>query len=160
MFWPILLLMCGLVLVFIEFYLPGAILGTIGAILLVLAVVFFALQATALWPVLLFFLVTVGLVVLTIKFALWSIRAARPDRSIYSRHDQEGFQASAFESSLVGEQGIVDADLKPAGFILIEGKRYQALSKTGYLPRGVEVVVTGGEGAHLVVKRIKKEELV
>lgn len=68
---------------------------------------------------------------------------------------QEGYVASSFEKELVGKQGEALSDLKPAGHILIEGKRHQALSKMGYLVKGTKIEIIGGQGAHLIVKKVE-----
>jgi len=45
-------------------------------------------------------------------------------------------------------------DLKPGGYILVEGKQHQALSNTGYIVKGKEVKIIGGQEESLIVKQI------
>ncbi len=154
---PWLLLLIGLLLIFFEFYLPGAILGIGGGILVFISIIVFAMQAQS--PLMIAaYVIGVG-VLLTglIKFALWRIRTAKPSRSIYSADAQVGFQASSFDTTLVGKQGTVVTDLKPGGHIVVEGKRVQAISQSGYLTKGTEVIVIGGQEESLIVKPVKKE---
>lgn len=154
---PYLFLLLGLLLVFIEFFLPGAVMGVAGGILIIASVVLFAMQATSFWWVLLYVVSVAIILIYLIKFALWKIRTAKPGRSIYLESDQTGFQASSFDSSLIGKMGVVDTDLKPGGHILVEGKRLQAISQSGYLTKGTEVVILGGQEESFIVKRIKKD---
>lgn len=154
---PFLFLILGLLSILIEFFLPGVVMGVIGSILVITSVVLFAMKATSPWWV---FLYVVGVSIIIgylIKFALWRIRTAKPNRSIYLESDQTGFQASSFDSSLIGKSGIVVTDLKPGGHILVEGKRLQALSQSGYLTKGTEVIILGGQEESLIVKQIKKD---
>jgi len=155
---PWILLAIGFILIFLEFYLPGAIMGITGGILVFASIILFSLQTQSPWAIAAYVVgVGVGLGLL-IKFALWRIRTAKPDYSIYSDADQEGFQASQFDLSMVGKKGVVVTDLKPGGHILVEGKRLQAISRSGYLVKGTEVTVIGGQEESLIVKHSKKEK--
>lgn len=154
---PFLLLLLGFLLIFFEFYLPGAILGILGSILVVVSVVLFAYQTSSVIAVILFVVGTVAAIVFLIRFALWRIVRAKPERSIYLHKDQEGYQASSYDATAIGKTGIVLSDLKPGGHILIDGKQHQALSIVGYIPKGAEVVVISGQEESLLVKLSKKD---
>lgn len=146
------LFVLGLLLIFIEFYIPGAIMGIIGSLLLLASIFIFISQATSIWSILLFIAAAIVCVYLLIQFALWRIVHTKPEYSIYSKHDQEGYQASAFDKMAIGKKGIVMSDLKPGGYILIDGKQHQALSISGYIPKGSEVIVLSGQEESLIVK--------
>ena len=152
-----LLLILGLLLIFFEFYLPGAILSIIGGILIFISIVFFALHTQSALETLLFIIVALLLVGGVIKFALWRLRTARSTKSIYLRKDQEGYVASHYDARLIGKQGIALSDLKPAGHIRVEGQSHQAVSSSGYITKGSAVTITGGEGAHFIVKETKTD---
>jgi membrane-bound ClpP family serine protease len=146
------LLILGFLLILAEFYLPGAVMGVAGGLMVFASLVLFANQTESLWAIIAYiFIVGMGLVFL-VKFALWRIRSAKPDYSIYSNSHQEGFQASHFDASAIGKEGIVLTDLKPGGYIQVEGKEMQAISQSGYLPKGTEVVVISGQEESLIVK--------
>lgn len=154
---PYILLAVGLFLLLMEFYLPGAVLGTIGAVLLVLSVFFFSSQSGSPIEILLFIVLMIVGIVGVVKFALWQIRGTKKENTIYLDSDQEGFFASSFDSSLIGKSGIALTDLKPGGYILIEKKKYPAISVSGYLVKDSEVTVLSGQGDSLMVKRLNKE---
>lgn len=154
---PYIFLVLGLLLILIEFYLPGAIMGIAGGILIITSIVLFAMEATSpVWIILYIIMVTVAIVYL-VKFALWRIRTAKPGRSIYLQSDQTGYQASSYDASVIGKTGVVVTDLKPGGHILVEGKRLQAISQSGYLVKGTEIIVLSGQEESLIVKPIKKD---
>jgi|EndMetStandDraft_9_1072997.scaffolds.fasta_scaffold368221_1 membrane-bound serine protease (ClpP class) len=155
---PFVLWAVGLLLIFIEFYVPGAVMGISGGILIFVSVFMFANQTQAPLWIALYVLGAIASVALVIKYALVRIRTAKPNRSIYSNHDQEGYVASKYDHSAIGKRGIVLSDLKPGGYILIDGKQHQALSQSGYLVKGTEVLVIGGQEESLIVKNIKKDE--
>jgi len=152
---PYLLLISGLILIFLEFYLPGAILGTLGALFIVASYIVLVMQGTAPLEFILFFFGSLAAVYGLIRFALWRIPRAKPGRSIYLKGDQTGYVASAFDKTAIGKDGIVLTDLKPGGYILIDGDQHQAISLEGYVSKGKKVTVISGEGESLLVKEIK-----
>jgi membrane-bound serine protease (ClpP class) len=155
---PFYLAAIGYLLIFLEFFLPGAILGTLGGISLVVSIYYFAIiYPFPLWIVL-YVLGIILLLPLVFKFALWKIRTAKPDYSIYSGYDQEGYVASTYDKTAIGKVGTVLTDLKPGGHILIEGKKHAAISMSGYVPKGEEIIVVSGDGESLNVKLHKKEK--
>ena len=142
----------GLLLIVLEFFLPGGIMGVAGGVVFILGLVAFALNSPSIILTLVVFAVAIALLILVIRLTLKRIQRSKSEASIYLKGDQEGYKASAFEKEMIGREGVVKADLKPAGHVLIEGKLYQVLSRGGYLVQGTPVVVIGGQGAHLIVK--------
>lgn len=154
---PFLLLALGFLLIFLEFFLPGAILGTIGGLMVIASIAFFAAESGSSIGVALYILaIFVGLGLL-IKFSLWRIKSSKSRFTFYSDAAQSGYQASHFDKKAIGREGIVLTDLKPGGYILIDGKQHQALSKTGYIVKGSTVLVIGGQEETLIVQAKQKE---
>jgi membrane-bound ClpP family serine protease len=149
---PFLLWGVGLLLIFLEFYLPGAVLGVSGGLLILSGVVLFAYETGSPLATILYVISAITSIGALIKFSLWRIRSTKPDYSIYSDANQEGYVASKFDKTKIGKVGIVLSDLKPGGYILIEGKQYQAISQTGYIVKGSSVKVLGGQEESLLVK--------
>lgn len=148
-----LLLFAGLLMVFLEFYLPGGVMGVIGGGLLIGAVVVFAMYSPHPFLSLGFGIVVCVLFVFLVKFALSRIRHSRPESSIYLSTDQEGTKASSFDQEMVGKVGEALTALRPAGHIVVDDTRYQAVSRMGYIQKGEKIEVIGGDGAHLIVQR-------
>lgn len=155
---PYLLLAAGLLLIFIEFFLPGGIMGVSGAALVVASIILFAVQTKSPLALVAYIVISIALVAGLIRFTLWRLRRGRMSKSIYLNTDQAGYVASAFAEEYVGKEGVALSDLKPSGHIQVEGKRFQAVSKVGYVYKGTKVLVVGGEGAHLYVKIIKDQK--
>ena len=152
---PYALWLVGLLLIFLEFYLPGAILGILGGVLLLASIYQYVSQGTLIGS--LFFVTgVIASVALLIRFTLWRIRTSKSAYSIYSNADQKGYVASEFDKNAIGKIGIVSSDLKPGGYIKIEGKQHQALSESGYVVKGTEVLVIGGQEESLIVTTRKK----
>lgn len=145
----LILLILGLVCILVEFFVPGAVMGVLGTILLVVSLLVFGNEHSVVETLLYFLFICVLLGVL-IKVALRRIQLSK--NGLYSHGDQEGYLASEFDTSLIGKEGTVLSDLKPGGYIEIEGKQQQALSQSGYIVRGKPVRVIGGEGESLIVE--------
>jgi membrane-bound serine protease (ClpP class) len=139
-------------MIFLEFYLPGAILGTIGGILLVASILLVADSENIIFTAL-YTISVVASVVAIIKYALWKIPRGRQSDSIYSNDSQVGYYASSFDLDAIGKEGIVLSDLKPGGFIEIEGIQLPAISESGYIVKGEHVLVLRGEGDSLIVTK-------
>jgi membrane-bound serine protease (ClpP class) len=150
----IFILIIGLLLVFLEFFVPGAVLGTIGSLLIITSIILFALATAAVWAVVLFVIAIIVALICVIRFALYKIRTTKGSSSIYSNGDQAGYAAVEYPRDQVGKKGVALSDLKPAGHVLIEGQKWQAMSTGGYIEKGCEIEVVGGEGAHLTVKQV------
>lgn len=148
----ILLLVIGLLAVLIEFFLPGAIFGAIGVLFIITALVVFFQSSDSVLASMLFLIATLAGIIATIKFALWRIRAS--SGSLYLKGDQKGYVASEWDHTLIGKRGVVLSDLKPGGHILIEGVKHPALSKSGYITKGEEIIVIDGEGDSLIVQKV------
>lgn len=57
---------------------------------------------------------------------------------------------------MLGKQGVALSTLRPAGTVLIEGKRYDVSSLGDFLPKDSKIVVTKVEGSKLFVDLIKE----
>ncbi len=149
---PIGLAILGLLLIFLEFFLPGAIMAIGGAALLIASGFFFYMENPNIFSLFAFmaFLATATFVV--VRVALWRIAK----KGMISDDSQEGYQASLYVRELVGKLGIASTDLKPSGFVMIEEESYEALSKSGYIDKGTPILVMSGQGSHLFVKEVKK----
>lgn len=155
---PFLWLILGFILIFLEFFMPGGILGVMGGIFILISLVVFSMQSGSPIAIALYVIGTTVCLIFIIRYALYKIRHSKTRFNIYLNQDQEGFMASTFDQSAVGKKGTVLSDLKPGGYILIEGKQHQAISQSGYLPKGSEVIVIGGQEESLIVKLSKKEK--
>lgn len=93
-------------------------------------------------------------VYLVVRLGIWQIRRCK--KTMYLDTDQEGYQACLYPKDLIGMAGFTLNDLKPSGHIRIEGKTLSAMAKTGFIEKGTEILVIGGQGSHLIVQPNKK----
>ncbi len=154
---PFLLGLIGLILLFIEFYLPGIVIGLVGGCFIFAGILLAVELFYSPWLVLLYVLGNALGIFLVIKLALWRIRYAKAPYALSSNQDQQGYVASSYDKTAIGQVAIVSSDLKPGGYITLAGKQHQALSQAGYISRGEEVLIIAGQEESLIVKQIKKD---
>jgi membrane-bound ClpP family serine protease len=143
----------GLILVFLEFFLPGMILAVLGSILLLASIAICLIDTSLMWGIL--YILGLGFLVIgTCQCALWYLERSKSKDHFYLEKDQEGYVASQFEKNIIGKTAVALTELKPAGHITVEGKNYQALCETGFISKGQTVTIVGGKGSHLIVRKI------
>ncbi|VHO02826.1 NfeD family protein [Candidatus Rhabdochlamydia sp. T3358] len=143
----------GLIFIFFEFFLIGAVFAVLGSLFIILSLGLFFLSN----PITLSLIYLVGTILAiigTCKAALWWIKSSKRRGEFYLQDDQEGYSASFFDRNLVDKEGVAITELKTAGHVLIEKKRYQAVSEGGFITKDASIVVLGGRGAYLIVKEI------
>ncbi len=150
------LLLLGMVLIFIEFFLPGAVMGSIGTLLVLASIYFFAVQNESTLALVIYIIAVILLMFYLFKFAIWRMQKTASKHTIVSNSAQTGYVASSYDSTAIGKRGIVLSDLKPGGYVLVDGKKQQAISVSGYVAQNQEVEVIGGQEESLLVKFIEK----
>jgi membrane-bound serine protease (ClpP class) len=153
------LLIIGLLLVLLEFYLPGAIMGIAGGILIIISIILHWLDNPSALSMFLFVVGAIVGVIAVVRFAIWQIPRTANRSTFYLNKDQHGYKASSFDAHAIGKKGVALSDLKPGGYILIDGKKQQALSVSGYVNKGSEVEVISGKEESLIVKQSSEEIL-
>jgi membrane-bound ClpP family serine protease len=147
LFLIVLFLLLGLLLLLLEAFTPGLVMGLTGCGLIGLsAYLCFAHYGAKIGAVyLLGSLALAGTV--AVRAFFWAIRHATitPNASAFPTSGQEAF---------VGKVALVVKELNPTGYVEIAGERRMARSAfiQVQIPKGGRVVVTGVDGAYLVVR--------
>lgn len=154
LFWPILLQIAGVVVVIAEFVIPSA------GILTVLSVVVFGFSLYLVFANVSF---STGLVFLIIDILLFPVvlfigirfLAASPATLKATLSSKDGSVSQPSEwAELLGMVGTTINDLHPTGTAMINGKRFDVVSRGEYIIRGATVEVTKVDGNRIVVKNI------
>ena len=147
-------LLTGLTLVGMEIFVPGGILGTIGAMALVGAIVtgFIAFPGFGVYIALGIILLLALVIILWIKFfprtSIGRQMTVSKDLGAF-KATEEGMEA------LVDKEGVASSDLRPAGFALIDGRRVDVVTQGSMITRGERVRVLRVEGNHVIVGKIE-----
>jgi len=145
-------LFVGLALIFCEFYLPGGVMAIVGTLLVGTSIAVWIWDGATTTELVVFLIVVAISLIFTIRFALHSVRKTKRSGSIYLESDQEGFRSSKYEEDVMGKEGVAKSQLRPGGFVTIDGKKYAAISVVGYIEKGAKVTVVGIEGETVLVK--------
>ena len=140
-----------------EVFLPGGILGAIGGVALLGAIIagFTAFGPTAGVYIACGIFTLVGLVVfLWIKiFPKTGIgKAMTVSRDLADAHGTE-----AGLDQLLNRKGEAASNLRPAGFALIDGRRVDVITSGGMINKGSAIRVIEIEGNRVVVKQIEEQ---
>lgn len=153
---PYILLFLGLLFLWLEFYLPGGALAVASAIFVIGALVTFFTESSSLVASLGFFTLTTLSVIAVIRLAIYRIKKSAKNNTFFLSTDQEGYTSQDVTDELIGKRGTTTTECGPAGFVVIEGKRYPVVARGSYLVKGAEVEVIAKElGHYIVTQRMK-----
>ncbi|MDD3605014.1 MAG: NfeD family protein [Kiritimatiellae bacterium] len=147
------LLFCGFLLLAVEIFVPGGVLGTLGAVALFGAVIsafaVFGPQTGFLVAILMLILMAVGLVLWIRIFPNTPI-----GRALTLSKDGQSFKLDSEASPpLVGAEGSAQTDLRPAGIAVINGRRMDVVAEGEWIAAGTPVRVISAKGNHVTVRR-------
>ncbi|MED1802118.1 NfeD family protein [Brevibacillus porteri] len=148
----------GILLMLMEIFLPGGIVGAIGFVSIVTGLVMAAydtqqglasLGVAALITAIVTFLLVkkYGVKGLFNKFVLGD-----------TQRNEEGYVAPRDQRELEGKSGIALTTLRPAGVVKVEGKRVDAVSVGGFIEAGTAITVVQVEGTRIVVAELEQKE--
>ncbi len=151
------LLVAGFVLVLFEVFVPGGVLGTIGALLVLVAIVAgFVHSAT--WGLI---LLVISLAAGLLGFYLWLKLFPKSPigrRMILGNDagDWHGFDPE--QQNLVGSEGVSHTPLRPAGIAMVNGNRLDVVTRGERIAANQPVRVIKVEGNRVVVTAIEENE--
>ena len=147
----------GIVLLAIEiFVIPGfGITGILG-ILGIVAGIFmsFGINNIA-QAVLVVFVSLIADIILIIILARFILKSKGFKSKIALDTDTAGYYSSVSYDDLLGCEGITDTFLRPSGNIIINGKKYDAITEGEFINKGVKIKVILVEGNKIVIKEAK-----
>lgn len=136
----------GLTLLISEVFLPGAIMGLTGSVIMVYCI-YRSFEINML----------IGLVQLAVTLAVVPASVVIALKKMRQKEVILGqLEESAGLRALVGKICDVYTDLKPSGFIELNGERFAARAIVGYIEKGVKVKVVDVDGKTLIVEMQKK----
>ena len=145
------LVLCGFLLIGIEIFLPGGILGIIGALLWLAAAAIGYFQFAAPWNT----LSAIGLLLLLIlTFIIW-IRffpKSRVGRGLTLTDNLDHSQSHNQLTVSVDDAGESISNLRPAGIAHIKGKRHDVMADADWIEAGKPIRVVSTQNATITVR--------
>ena len=152
----ILLFSLGILFIAVEVIVPGAILGSIGALLMfggcVMAFIEYGTTGGMLAVAAAF---AIGALAMFLEFKVIP-NTKFGKRAFLSREITAVSAAFGAEArDLIGKSAEALTLLSPSGYILIDGTRYEAFSQSGQVPAGSALEVVGADNFRLIVSLSK-----
>ena len=149
----IVLLAVGIVLFFFEVIVPGAVLGTLGALSMLGGVVLaFAQYGPAAGAVTTLISMAVLGIVLYMEFRILPKTKVGKRMFLHSAVSAST-QPPIAEPSIVGKTGEAATILAPSGFVVVDGRRFEAYSQSGYVEAGSIVRVDAVDNFRVIVSK-------
>ncbi|OZM57745.1 hypothetical protein CIB95_05105 [Lottiidibacillus patelloidae] len=146
----------GIILILLELFLPGGILGILGLIS-ILASFFFASYDLAHMAISLAIaiILTVILAIVLYKFVGYRGTLGRIILKD-ATSSEKGYNSYHQRDELLGSVGVALTDLRPSGTAQFADERVDVVSEGTYISRGSEVKIIKLEGARIIVREISK----
>lgn len=156
----IIIFVIGLIMLLLEFFVPGGIVGIIGGALIIISLLFAGASVThmAYSIIIAMFIAVIGMVIL-MKFFGKKLHVFNKLVLRDATTTEEGYVSNTNRVELIGRVGDAITPLRPAGVIIIDNERIDAVSEGSYIDKGKQVEVIKVEGSRIVVREsIKKTE--
>jgi membrane-bound serine protease (ClpP class) len=146
-----LLFITGALLLAAEVALPGAVAGILGGIALLVGSILTYSEFGAL-PGTLATVAALLLVLVMLYLELVWLPRTRVGRALVVEAAVDGqSQPPLASSEIVGRAATAETALVPTGYVLIDGRRYEAFCRTGHAVRGAALTVVGVDNFRLIV---------
>lgn len=145
----------GLILLIVEGIVPGFGLPGISGIILMVIGTILAMGniVSGLISISIAILITTAIMILLIKYGK---KTSKFDKIILkaSQATDQGYISSVSKDDYLGKEGIALSDLRPSGFVEIDGKKIDALSDRDLIRDKTAIKVVRVEGSKIFVRRV------
>ena len=149
----ILLFSLGLVLLALEVFIPGGILGIMGGVILFIgcACSFFIL-GTMQGLIAIAIALSAGFVLFYIQFKI--LPNTRIGKRFFLNREISGSANTLEENTrdLIGKTATSVTVLSPSGYVQVDGNSYEAVSQSGQIPENTELLITSANSFQLTVR--------
>jgi membrane-bound serine protease (ClpP class) len=145
----------GAILIAVDFYLPGFVLGSIGVLLMVVATVICGLHHS----------LTTTLALICAEVVLGGLagwlsinyfpQTKLGQRMILHETLRAAHTSPSANTQLVGREGVAQTVLRPTGIGQIDGKRLDVVAESAMIERGSPIKVVAVEGSRIVVRKVE-----
>jgi membrane-bound serine protease (ClpP class) len=153
--WFVILVLAGLLLIGLEIFIPGGIIGTLGVLAMIAAIILaftgdFMSHTAAM-------VTTFGLMALT-GFSIYAwlkyFPKSRAGKDIFLSQTMAGSSSlTEANHALLGQSGVAVSVLKPSGYARIGNKEYDVITEGTLINKEDPVTVVKVEGSRIVVRK-------
>lgn len=160
-FESLILLIVGIFLIILEFFLPGGIMGVLG-VLSIIASLFLAGQSVGLMAlsILIAILVTIGVSIIMFKFFGKRIEGGFLKRIILSdtMKTESGYVSNQTRLELMGLNGTTLTPLRPSGVAVFDTERLDVITEGGFIDKNKPVQIIKTEGSRVIVRELIEKD--
>jgi len=142
----------GVLMLSLEIFLPGGVLGVAGGLTMLVAT-WLAFRAHGAMGGALGLLAAGGLTALTFYLELVVLPRTRLGRGLVLSSEVTGRASQPGDASLIGRPCEAATALAPSGFVIVDGRRHEAFSRDGFIEAGTQLVVHGADNFRLIVSK-------
>lgn len=153
----ILIFVIGFILLIAELFVPGGIVGIIGGALMIISLLFAGESVVHMaYSILIaMFIAVIGMVII-MKFLGKNLHVFNKLILKDATTTEEGYVSNVNRIDLLGKSGETITPLRPAGTIVVDNERIDAVSEGSFIGSNKKVEVIQVEGSRIVVREIKK----
>nr|WP_275695524.1 nodulation protein NfeD [Fredinandcohnia sp. SECRCQ15] len=156
----IILFIIGVVLILLEFVLPGGIIGLIGLGAILTS---FFLAGSSIWIIglslLIALIVTIIGIIILVKVFGKRLHVFKKIILFDSTSTDSGYVSNKNRTELIGLQGYAMTTLRPAGTVVINDERIDVVTEGGYIERDQKIEVIKVEGSRIVVRELPTKHI-
>lgn len=148
----ILLFALGIIFLAIEVIVPGAVLGTIGALLMLAGCYVAFINFNTLGGVLaVISAFSIAILALFVEFRI--LPKTKLGKRAFLTSEITAVSAAIGKEALdlVGQSAESLTMLSPSGYVIVNGKRYDAFCQNGQVPAGTQLKIIGADSFRLIV---------
>ena len=151
----LLLFIEGLALIGLEMFVPGGIVGTVGIITVVYAIIYVN-KSTYYIAFILVVSLILAVILYYVNRNVFHKKLMFLDRLVLndSISTEDGYVASESRVELVGKKLKAYTDLRPAGVAILDNEKLDVVTDGDFIEKGNGIVIVRVEGMRIVVKKI------
>ena len=145
----------GIALIGLEMFIPGGIVGTVGVITLVYAIIYVN-KSTYYIAFILVISLILAVILYYVNRNVFHKKLMFLDRLVLndSISTEDGYVASESRLELLGQKLIAYTDLRPAGVAILDNEKLDVVTDGDFIEKGNKIEVIRVEGMRIVVKKI------
>ena len=145
----------GIALIGLEMFIPGGIVGTVGVVTLVYAIIYVN-KSTYYIAFILVISLILAVILYYVNRNVFHKKLMFLDRLVLndSISTKDGYVASESRLELLGQKLIAYTDLRPAGVAVLENDKLDVVTDGDFVEKGNKIEVIRVEGMRIVVKKI------
>jgi len=153
----VILTITGMLLIAVDFYLPGFVIGSVGVVLMLVATAVCYSATESFTRTILLFCTEVALGIGAGYASIKYFPKTATGRKMILSKTQAGERAQSQQPNTdwVGRKGVAQTILRPAGMALIDGERHDVVAESGMIESGSPIKIIAVRENQLVVTKLK-----